>query len=108
MWLSLLAGEQMGRLASHILYPPSEPSRLLQACPFIGQLHMESALSSNIVSANIGLARISHMTESGIEEKVGGAAKITGQGLIFHGGAAELRPSVPTVLARNQTYKQPK
>ena len=103
MWLSLLVGEQLGRLASHILYPPSEPSRLLQPCPFIGQLHMEIASSSNIVSANIWLARISHMTEES-----GRGCKITVQGLILHGGAEELRPSVPSVLARNQTYKQPK
>lgn len=69
MWLSLLAGEQLGRSASHILYPPSEPSRLPQARPCIHQMHMESALSGNIVSANIGLARISHMTHSGLGRK---------------------------------------
>ena len=78
MWLSLLAGEQMGRLASHILYPPSEPSRLLQACPFIGQLHMESALSSNIVSANIRLARIQEEKGTTEDEKVGWHHRLDG------------------------------
>lgn len=107
MWWSLLAGEQLGRSASHIPYPPAEPSRLLQACPCIGQLNVENALSSHITSANIQLARISHMTESGLGEEEEGLqnhrAKVN---LTWR--TEELRPTVQSALAQNQTQKQPK
>lgn len=68
---------------------------------------MESALSSHIMSANIRLARISHMTESGLGEKEEGLqnhrAKVN-----LTWSAEELRPTVQSVLAKNQTHKQPK
>ena len=102
MWWSLLDGEQLGRSASHIPYPPAEPSRLLQACAGIGQLHVESALSSHITSANTQLARINHMTDSGLGEKEdelqNHRAKVN-----LTGRTEESRPTAQPVLAENQT-----